>query len=40
MLKGLSEWMGDEKPVWTQVGVDRLGVEGMRVEIEVVAVVD
>jgi len=40
MVKGFSKWMGDKKPIWTQIGVKQLGAEDMRVEIEVVAIVD
>jgi enamine deaminase RidA (YjgF/YER057c/UK114 family) len=38
MVRNLKEWCGMEhRPVWTEVGVTSLGVEGMRVEIEVEA---
>jgi enamine deaminase RidA (YjgF/YER057c/UK114 family) len=38
MVQNLKQWCGpDHRPVWTEVGVMRLGVEGMRVEIEVEA---
>lgn len=31
------KWMPDHKPIWTEIGVSKLGAEGMRVEIEVSA---
>lgn len=31
------KWMPDHSPIWTCVGVQRLGEDDMRVEIEVVA---
>lgn len=37
MAKYFKEYMPNHKPIWTAVGVARLGVDDMRVEIEVVA---
>jgi enamine deaminase RidA (YjgF/YER057c/UK114 family) len=37
MKKGFEKWAPDHCPIWTTVGVQRLGVEDMKVEIEVVA---
>ncbi|KAK0110854.1 hypothetical protein ONS96_002443 [Cadophora gregata f. sp. sojae] len=37
MARNFKKWMPDHKPIWTAVGVTRLGVDDMRVEIEVVA---
>ncbi|KAF9732684.1 L-PSP endoribonuclease family protein [Paraphaeosphaeria minitans] len=37
MAKGFKKWMPDHAPIWTCVGVQRLGEDDMRVEIEVVA---
>jgi enamine deaminase RidA (YjgF/YER057c/UK114 family) len=37
MKRGFEKWMPDHKPIWTTVGVQRLGEDDMRVEIEVVA---
>lgn len=37
MVKNFRKWMPDHQPVWTCVGVTKLGIEGMRVEIEVSA---
>ena len=37
MTRNFKKWMPDHKPVWTCVGVTRLGEDDMRVEIEVVA---
>jgi hypothetical protein len=38
MVQNLKEWCGpNHRPVWTEVGVTSLGVEGMRIEIEVEA---
>jgi enamine deaminase RidA (YjgF/YER057c/UK114 family) len=31
------KWMPNHKPIWTTVGVQRLGLDDMRVEIEVSA---
>lgn len=37
MVRNFRKWMPDHKPLWTCVGVTRLGEDDMRVEIEVVA---
>ncbi|KAJ4299579.1 hypothetical protein N0V90_004825 [Kalmusia sp. IMI 367209] len=37
MVKGFEKWMPGHRPIWTCVGVQRLGEDDMRVEIEVVA---
>lgn len=37
MVRNFAKWMPDHKPIWTCVGVTRLGEDDMRVEIEVVA---
>ncbi|KAH7347165.1 Endoribonuclease L-PSP/chorismate mutase-like protein [Plectosphaerella cucumerina] len=37
MVRNFKKWMPDHQPVWTCVGVTRLGEDDMRVEIEVVA---
>ncbi|KAF2027183.1 putative L-PSP endoribonuclease family protein [Setomelanomma holmii] len=37
MTREFKKWMPDHKPIWTCVGVQRLGEDDMRVEIEVVA---
>lgn len=37
MVRGFKKWMPDHCPIWTTVGVTRLGEDDMRVEIEVVA---
>lgn len=37
MTRNFAKWMPDHKPLWTCVGVTRLGEDDMRVEIEVVA---
>ncbi|KAF2111864.1 endoribonuclease L-PSP [Lophiotrema nucula] len=37
MVEGFEKWMPNHKPIWTTVGVQRLGEDDMRVEIEVVA---
>ena len=37
MSAGFAKWMPDHKPIWTEIGVKRLGAPDMRVEIEVVA---
>ena len=37
MTRNFKKWMPDHKPIWTCVGVTRLGEDNMRVEIEVVA---
>lgn len=39
MVRKIKEKCGDEhRPVWTAVGIDKLGLEGMKVEIEVEAI--
>lgn len=37
MTRNFKKWMPDHSPIWTCVGVTRLGEDDMRVEIEVVA---
>jgi enamine deaminase RidA (YjgF/YER057c/UK114 family) len=37
MGRNFVKWMPDHRPIWTCVGVTRLGEDDMRVEIEVVA---
>ncbi|KAM0193052.1 hypothetical protein ACHAPA_004017 [Fusarium lateritium] len=37
MVRNFKKWMPDHQPLWTCVGVTRLGEDDMRVEIEVVA---
>ncbi|KAF6809120.1 L-PSP endoribonuclease family protein [Colletotrichum sojae] len=37
MARGFRKWMPGHNPIWTVVGVSRLGADDMRVEIEVVA---
>lgn len=37
MVRNMRKWMPDHQPLWTTVGVSRLGEDDMRVEIEVVA---
>lgn len=37
MVRNFKKWMPDHQPIWTCVGVQRLGEDDMRVEIEVVA---
>ncbi|KAK7714460.1 hypothetical protein SLS57_007188 [Botryosphaeria dothidea] len=37
MVRNFKKWMPNHKPLWTCVGVSRLGEDDMRVEIEVVA---
>ncbi|BEI79826.1 hypothetical protein CcaverHIS002_0103550 [Cutaneotrichosporon cavernicola] len=37
MVRNMRKWMPNHKPLWTCVGVSRLGQDDMRVEIEVVA---
>ncbi|THW44170.1 hypothetical protein D6D22_04133 [Aureobasidium pullulans] len=38
MVRNFKKWMPNHQPIWTCVGVPRLGEDDMRVEIEVVAV--
>ncbi|KAF3343438.1 Myosin-1 [Verticillium dahliae VDG2] len=37
MIRNLAKYMPDHQPIWTCVGVPRLGEEAMKVEIAVVA---
>lgn len=37
MTENLKRWIPDHKPIWTAIGVTKLGLVGMRVEIEAVA---
>jgi enamine deaminase RidA (YjgF/YER057c/UK114 family) len=37
MVRNFKKYMPDHQPIWTCVGVPRLGEDDMRVEIEVVA---
>lgn len=37
MKDNLERWAPNHKPLWTCIGVAKLALEGMRVEIEVVA---
>jgi enamine deaminase RidA (YjgF/YER057c/UK114 family) len=37
MTRNFKKWMPDHAPIWTCVGVTRLGDDDMRVEIEVSA---
>jgi hypothetical protein len=37
MVRNFRQWMPGHQPIWTCVGVPRLGEDDMRVEIEVVA---
>lgn len=37
MKECYEKWMPDHKPIWTQIGVAKLGADGMNVEIEVSA---
>lgn len=37
MVRNFKHWMPNHQPIWTCVGVTRLGEDDMRVEIEVVA---
>ncbi len=37
LVRNLKKWMPDHQPIMTAVGVNQLGLEGMRVEVEVVA---
>ncbi|WIV61676.1 RidA family protein [Amycolatopsis nalaikhensis] len=39
MVEQFRKRMGDQAPIWTQLGVAALGAPGMRVEIRVTAVV-
>lgn len=35
MKRNYQKWMSDHRPIWTAIGVAKLGVEAMKVEIEV-----
>ncbi|CAM1502491.1 Fc.00g044750.m01.CDS01 [Cosmosporella sp. VM-42] len=37
MVENFRKWMPDHKPIWTEIGVAKLGADGMNVEIEVSA---
>ncbi|KAH7175357.1 Endoribonuclease L-PSP/chorismate mutase-like protein [Dactylonectria macrodidyma] len=37
MVENFKKWMPDHQVIWTQIGVAKLGAEGMNVEIEVSA---
>lgn len=37
MSENFKKWMPDHQPIWTEIGVAKLGAEGMNVEIEVLA---
>ncbi|KAK0762784.1 hypothetical protein N5P37_005602 [Trichoderma harzianum] len=37
MTENFKKWIPDHKPIWTAIGVTKLGLPGMRVEIEAVA---
>ncbi|KAJ9488820.1 hypothetical protein VN97_g4466 [Penicillium thymicola] len=37
MVRNFKKWMPGHAPIWTEVGVSRLGADAMKVEIEVVA---
>lgn len=37
MVRNLKHWAPNHKPIWTVLGVSKMGEEDMRVEIEVVA---
>lgn len=37
MVRNFKKWMPNHQPIWTCVGVSRLGEDDMRVEIEVSA---
>ncbi|KAH7304183.1 putative L-PSP endoribonuclease family protein [Stachybotrys elegans] len=37
MKKNFIEWFPDHKPIWTAVGVERLALPQMKIEIEAVA---
>ncbi|KAI7329972.1 hypothetical protein KC315_g5914 [Hortaea werneckii] len=38
MTRNFKKWMPNHCPIWTCIGVPRLGEEAMKVEIEVVAI--
>lgn len=37
MVRNFDKWMPNHKPLWTVIGVVKLGAEAMKVEIEVQA---
>jgi enamine deaminase RidA (YjgF/YER057c/UK114 family) len=37
MTANFRKYMPDHQPIWTEIGVQKLGADGMNVEIEVVA---
>lgn len=37
MGRNFKKWMPNHQPIWTCIGVTRLGLDDMRVEIEVIA---
>ena len=37
MIRNYRKWMPNHQPIWTTVGVTRLGADDMRCEMEVVA---
>lgn len=37
MVRNLKAWMPEHRPIWTVIGVPRLALEEMKVEIDVVA---
>ncbi|KAF7540793.1 hypothetical protein G7Z17_g12099 [Cylindrodendrum hubeiense] len=37
MTENFRKWMPDHQPIWTQIGVAKLGAKDMNVEIEVLA---
>ena len=37
MAENFKNWMPNHKPIWTEIGVAKLGADGMNVEIEVSA---
>lgn len=37
MIRNFKKYMPNHRPLWTCIGVSRLGFDDMRVEIEVVA---
>jgi enamine deaminase RidA (YjgF/YER057c/UK114 family) len=40
MIKYSKQFFKTHKPIWTMVGVEKLGLKGMKVEIEATAVVE
>ncbi|CAP61887.1 uncharacterized protein PODANS_5_2120 [Podospora anserina S mat+] len=37
LVRNLRTWMPDHQPIMTAIGVNKLGLEGMRIEVEAVA---